>query len=125
MQRSYTMKAQSNAKSLRHSMTPEERHLWYDFLRGYRPKFYRQRAIGEYIADFVCPHARLVVELDGAQHYDATQLTHDERRTHYLHACGYRVLRLLNRDIKQNFAATCELIRQAVNDVSIEGRINS
>ena len=125
MQRSYTELAQRHAKTLRHQMTPEERHLWYDFLRMYQPKFYRQRAIGTYIVDFVCPQVRLVLELDGAQHYEAEQRSHDERRTHYLHTCGYRVLRLLNRDIWQHFADTCELIQQAVSDNGIEGRINS
>lgn len=51
-------------------MTRQEKHLWYDFLRSYPIKFYRQRPIGNYIVDFYCSEAHLVIELDGNQHYD-------------------------------------------------------
>ena len=112
------------AKELRHDMTRQECHLWYDFLRDYRPKFYRQRPIGHYIVDFVCPSVALVVELDGEQHYEEEQLKHDEQRTIYLSLQGYRVLRLINADINQNFDAICEFIDQAVHDDSIQGRWN-
>ena len=123
--RSYTSQARQHAKSLRHNMTAEERHLWYDFLSHYRPRFYRQRAVGEYIADFLCPQAKLIIELDGAQHYEADTLMHDERRTHYLETCGYRVLRLLNKDVNQNVTSVCQLIEHAVEDATVKGRINS
>ena len=112
------------AKELRHDMTRQESHLWHDFLRDYRPKFYRQRPIGHYIVDFVCPSVALVVELDGEQHYEEEQLKHDEQRTIYLSLQGYRVLRLINADINQNFDAICEFIDQAVHDDSIQGRWN-
>ena len=59
-----------NARTLRKEMTPQERHLWYDFLRSYPVKFYKQRIIGPYIVDFYCASAKLVVEINGSQHYD-------------------------------------------------------
>ena len=59
----------NNAKSLRKNMTKEERHLWYDFLRNYPVKFLRQKILGQYIVDFYCAEAHLIVELDGSQHY--------------------------------------------------------
>ncbi len=58
------------AKHLRKEMTKEERHLWYDFLRGYPVRFSRQKVLGKYIADFYSAEARLVIELDGSQHYE-------------------------------------------------------
>ena len=60
----------SNARSLRKEMTKEERHLWYDFLRAYPIRFSRQKVLGKYIADFYCAAAKLVIELDGGQHYE-------------------------------------------------------
>lgn len=59
----------SRARELRREMTPQERKLWYLFLRKYPVKFYKQRIIASFIADFYCPKARLVIELDGSQHY--------------------------------------------------------
>lgn len=123
--RPYSATAMERAKELRRNMTPQERHLWYDFLRQYRPKFYRQRPIGPYIVDFVCPLSALIVELDGGQHYEEKTLQYDEQRTAYLLSQGYRVLRLINTDINQKFDMVCELIDSAVHDVSMRGRWNS
>ena len=58
-----------NAQTLRKNMTKEERHLWYDYLRSYPIRFQRQKVLGKYIADFYCAEAKLVIELDGSQHY--------------------------------------------------------
>ena len=58
------------AKQLRKEMTKEERHLWYDFLRAYPVRFSRQKVLGKYIADFYSAEAKLVIELDGSQHYE-------------------------------------------------------
>jgi len=123
--RPYSSQAMERARELRHEMTPQERHLWYDFLRPYRPKFYRQRPIGPYIADFVCPLAALVVELDGGQHYDEEHLAYDEQRTKYLLSQGYRVLRLINTDVNRKFETICEFIDRAVHDSSLQGQWNS
>ena len=86
------------ARGLRQTMTDAERKLWYH-LRGRHlsgHKFRRQHEIDQYIVDFVCTDAMLVIELDGGQH--AEQQEYDERRTQYLHAKGYRVLRFWNND---------------------------
>ena len=58
-----------NAKALRRKMTAEERHLWYDFLRTYPIRFLRQKVLGSYIVDFYCAKARIIIELDGSQHF--------------------------------------------------------
>ena len=81
------------AKELRKNMTPWERKLWYEFLRNYPLRFQRQKAVGDYIADFYCAKAGLVVELDGGGHYEAPQAERDRKRTEALEQMGLRVLR--------------------------------
>ena len=102
------------AKALRKNMTPWERHLWYDFLRGYPVRFQRQKAIGNYIVDFYCAKARLVVELDGGGHYTAEQAEKDAVRTKALEDMNLRVLRICNLDVDRNFNGVCEYIDFAV-----------
>jgi len=70
-----------NARILRRNMTQQERHLWYDFLRYYPIKIYKQRIIDNFIADFYCHQARLVIELDGSQHYTPEGQSYDKERT--------------------------------------------
>ena len=123
--RPYSSQAMERAKELRHDMTRQERHLWYDFLRQYRPKFYRQRPIGPYIADFACPSAGLIVELDGGQHYEEEQRSYDEQRTKYLFSQGYRVLRFINSDVDHRFETVCAFVDRAVHNDSLQGRWNS
>ncbi len=96
-----------NARELRKAMTKEERHLWYDFLRGYPVRFRRQEIIGSYIADFYCRDARLVIELDGSQHYEEDVVKYDDERTACLNACGIDVVRYSNLDIVQRFEGVC------------------
>ena len=81
----YNEKNISLAKALRKNATREENHLWYDFLAKYPVRFQRQKAIDEFIADFYCHKARLVIELDGAQHYTDKGLVRDKRRTEENH----------------------------------------
>ncbi len=100
----------SLAKTLRKNMTPWERKLWYDFLRNYPVRFQRQKAIGEYITDFYCAKARLVVELDGGGHYTAEQAEKDAIRTRALESMNLTVLRICNSDINHNFSGVCEYI---------------
>jgi len=102
------------AKQLRKEMTREERHLWYDFLRDYPVRFLRQKILGKYIADFYCAKARLVVELDGSQHYDENHMGNDEQRTAFLADYGLQVLRIPNNEINRNFENVCEYIDLAV-----------
>ena len=80
------------AKKLRKNMTPWERKLWYEFLRSYPVRFQRQKAIGNYIADFYCAKAKLVIELDGGGHYEEMQKEKDDVRTEHLENMGLTVL---------------------------------
>ena len=112
----YEGKLIPRAKALRQNMTPQERKLWYLFLRSYAPRFYRQRAIGKYIADFYCPAAQLAIEIDGSQHYEANTLQRDAERTNALGMLGISVLRFTNADINERFHAVCECIDRAVRE---------
>ena len=103
-----------NAKNLRKNMTPEERHLWYDFLKEYPVQFNRQRVIGNYIVDFYCRKAKLVIEIDGSQHYIPDGINYDKERTDYLNSLGIDVLRFVNKDIDQNFENVCAHIDMVV-----------
>ena len=102
------------AKQLRREMTKEERHLWYDFLKSYPEKFLRQKVIGKYIVDFYCAKAKLVVELDGSQHYEDAGAVKDEERTEFLKQYGLRVIRIPNNEIHVHFREVCESIDHAV-----------
>ena len=103
-----------NAKNLRKTMTKEERHLWYDFLRSYPVKFLRQKIVGKYIVDFYCAEAKRIIELDGSQHYEEKEAEYDTERTNYLEQYGIRVLRIPNNEVSQNFDCVCEHIDLAV-----------
>lgn len=105
-------KLSASARALRRNMTKEERHLWYDFLKGLPLMVHRQKVIGKYIVDFYIADAKLVIELDGSQHYEQKGRVHDEGRDAYLNAIGLTVLRYSNADINRNFRAVCEDILQ-------------
>ncbi len=98
------------AKTLRKNMTLWERKLWYEFLRNYPIRFQRQKALGNYIADFYCAKARLVVELDGGGHYTTEQIEKDNIRKKELENMNLTVLRICNLDIDRNFNGVCEYI---------------
>ena len=102
------------AKQLRKSMTKEERHLWYDFLRDYPLRFLRQKTIGHYIVDFYCAKAQLVIELDGSQHFKPEEIQKDADRTSFLESYGIQVIRIPNNDVTQNFPGVCEYIDTVV-----------
>lgn len=106
----------SLAKTLRKDMTPWERKLWYAFLREYPIRFQRQKVIGNYIVDFYCAKARLVVELDGGGHYEPEQIQKDTDRTNELTGMNLRVLRFCNTEIDTNFSGVCETIDRAVKE---------
>ena len=95
-------------------MTKEESHLWYDFLRYYPVKFLRQKVIGRYIVDFYCAKAKIVIELDGSQHYDKDVLAKDNERTIFLNQYGLSVVRIPNNEINKNFQGVCEYIDNIV-----------
>ena len=97
-----------NAKTLRKAMTPEERHLWYDFLKKLSVTVNRQKVIGRYIVDFYCASAKIVIELDGGQHYEPEAMEADRIRDAYLNSLGLTVLRYTNADIHHRFREVCE-----------------
>jgi len=107
-----------NARRLRRDMTPHERKLWYLFLRKYPVKVYKQRIIGRFIVDFYCASAKLVIELDGSQHYETQAITYDTERSAYLESHGLKVLRFSNRDVDRNFRGVCERIDLVVKERS-------
>ena len=96
------------AQKLRREMTKEERHLWYDFLKGLPVTVNRQKVIGPYIFDFYIASAKLVIELDGSQHFEVSGLESDRERDRCLSSLGLRVLRYSNLDISRNFDGVCE-----------------
>ena len=104
------------ARVLRHNMTRHEKRLWYDFLRYYPVKIYKQRIINNFIADFYCHSARLVIELDGSQHYTGQGKAHDAARTEILERYGICVLRFSNKDIDEKFDSVCRAIDRVINE---------
>ena len=106
------------AKALRQNMTPWERKLWYCFLKTYPIRFQRQKCIDQYIVDFYCFKAKLVIELDGGGHYDPVSAEKDNKRTEILQKYGLKVIRFCNTDIDKNFYGVCSVI-----DEEVKGRI--
>lgn len=104
------------AKELRKNATRQENHLWYDFLRTYPVRFQRQKTIDRFIADFYCHKARLVIELDGSQHYTDEGLAYDEERTNVLNTYKLEVLRFSNLDIDRNFNGVCTIIDEKIKE---------
>jgi very-short-patch-repair endonuclease len=93
-------------------MTSEERKLWFEFLRGLPVKVTRQRMIGKYIVDFYCAKEKVVIEIDGSQHYDEEGKATDEERDRYLFSMGIRVVRVSNREVNTNFCGVCDSLYQ-------------
>lgn len=104
------------AKQLRKQATPQENHLWYDFLSHYEVRFQRQKAIGNFIADFYCHKAKLIIEIDGSQHYTDEGHQKDEFRTERLEQYGLTVIRFTNRQINRRFHQVCEYIDLTVKN---------
>ena len=114
MQRKHNKDIVPLAKELRRNMTKEERHLWYDFLRNYSVKFSRQKILGKYIVDFYSADARLVIELDGAQHRTKENEQYDAERTAFLERYGLTVVRISNEAINKDFHRICVYIDDCV-----------
>ena len=97
------------AKTLRKNMTKEEKHLWYDFLKTYPVKITRQKVIGNYIVDFYCACAKIVIEVDGSQHYTLDGLIEDDiKREKEIEKYGIKIIRVFNTDINRNFSKVCD-----------------
>jgi very-short-patch-repair endonuclease len=109
------------AKNLRKNATPQENHLWYDFLSKYKVRFQRQKAIDNFIADFYCHKAKLVIEFDGTQHYTDKGNQKDVFRTEILEGYNLKVIRFSNRQINTQFREVCEYIDLIVTASLREG----
>ena len=105
----------SLAKQLRKNMTKEERKLWYEFLKDYPIKVLRQKILGNYIVDFYCAKAKLVIEIDGSGHYTEEQKLKDEERTRNLSQYGITVIRFNNSDVMNNFYGVCTVIDREIS----------
>ncbi|MBQ8718102.1 MAG: DUF559 domain-containing protein, partial [Clostridia bacterium] len=93
----------SRAKELRRNMTPQEKHLWFDFLQHYPIKIYKQRIIDDFIVDFYCYSAHLIIEVDGAYHYTPEGRAYDRARTKMIEKYGLLVLRVSDSDVDERF----------------------
>lgn len=103
----YDKKLKSRADELRKNMTQQEWNLWYFYLRNHRLKWYRQRIIDRFIVDFYCHAAKLVIEIDGKQHYMDQGIVYDTERTQVLQGYGLKVLRYTNQQLVDNFQEVC------------------
>ncbi len=108
MNKTTNSKLTGNAKALRKNMTKEERHLWYDFLKSLPVTVNRQKVIGNYIVDFYIASSKLVIELDGSQHYEDIGIETDTKRDEFLSNLGIKVLRYSNSDVNQRFESICQ-----------------
>ncbi len=108
-------KLTENSQKLRTSMTPEEKHLWYDFLKHLPVTVHRQKIIESYIVDFYIASAKTVIEIDGAQHYKEDGKVADKKRDARLNALEITVLRYTNRDINKRLKGVCFDIKQHLN----------
>ena len=106
------------ARKLRREMTKEEQTLWYQYLKSYPLRFRRQEIIDNYIADFYCSKAKLVIELDGSQHYQEPQELRDVIRTERLNGLGLTVLRIPNNAVSRNLRGVCAYIDQTVRELT-------
>ena len=109
-------KLTKKAQTLRKNMTKEERLLWYEFLKKVPITFNRQKVIGNYIVDFYCAFAKIVIEIDGSQHFSKENIALDKERDKYLNSLGLRVLRYNNLEIKRNFRGVCEDIIKVIQE---------
>ena len=116
----YNKKLKKPSQELRKKMTPQEKHLWYDFLKNYPIQFYRQRPIYRFIADFYCSKAKLVIEIDGSQHFSEEGLEYDALRSEIINKFGVEVIRFSNYDIDNNFESVCKTIDKTVSERTSE-----
>ena len=110
-------KLRTNAQALRRQATRWEKHLWYDYLKNYSVRFLRQKVIDNYVVDFYCHDAKLIIELDGSQHYEEKGLLKDKIRTERLEERNLTVIRIPNIEVNKNFRGVCEYIDITVKEI--------
>ncbi len=96
---------------MRREMTRAEARLWFELLRDFEPRVRRQRPFGWYIVDFYCAACKVVIEVDGSQHFTPEGLAYDAERTAFLEGLGLRVVRFSNFDVLNNFVGVSGQIR--------------
>lgn len=114
MDRMHNKRLVPYAKALRKNMTKEERHLWYDYLNLLPIRFYRQKIIGKYIVDFYSSEVKMVIEVDGSQHFEEAGLRCDAERDAYLRSYGLDIIRIPNNEINNNFNGVCEYLDNTI-----------
>jgi very-short-patch-repair endonuclease len=107
MNEKHNPKLTPKSQNLRKNMTKEERHLWYDFLKGLPVTIQRQKTTGHYIVDFYCASAKLVIEIDGSQHFEPDKIEADSLRDEYLNSLGLEVKRYANNEVNKDFENVC------------------
>ena len=112
----YKGKLIPRAKELRKNATRQEKKLWYGFLNSCPVRFQRQKSIDSFVADFYCHEAKLVVELDGSQHYEEAGIARDKERSAILEKYGLKVIRFSNLEVDRNFQGVCTAIDLAVKE---------
>ncbi len=112
------------SRQLRENMTDAERHLWAKIrmkqLKGYQ--FYRQKPIGDYIVDFFCPKTKLIIEVDGSQHFSGEKIEYDRIRDEYLSSRSLRVLRFTNTDVLTHIEGVVESIIENMEKIPLSPR---
>jgi very-short-patch-repair endonuclease len=112
----YNRNLKQLSRQLRENMTDAEKHLWAKVrmkqLNGHQ--FYRQKPIGDYIVDFFCPKAKLVIEIDGSHHFVGETVEYDSIRDDYLSNLGLRVLRFTNTEVLTNIEGVVESIENEI-----------
>ena len=105
------------ARNLRKNSTFQERRLW-NLLKNrqfHNLKFKRQQPIGDYIVDFICKEAKIIIEIDGGQHNEPENIEYDKTRTEYLNNLGYKVIRFWNNEIYENIEGVVLRLKEEIN----------
>ena len=105
------------ARNLRKNSTIQERRLW-NLLKNrqfHNLKFKRQQPIGDYIVDFICKEAKIIIEIDGGQHNEPENIEYDKTRTEYLNTLGYKVIRFWNNEIYENIEGVVLRLKEEIN----------
>jgi very-short-patch-repair endonuclease len=116
----YNKNLKEISKNLRGNLTEAERCLWTRLrLKHLGHVFYRQKPIGEYIVDFYCPKARLVVEVDGGQHFTAETAGNDRVRDEYMRSLGLTILRFSNSEVLKNTDSVAGIIHERLEKIPL------
>jgi len=114
----------NRSREMRKEPTEEENKLWHILLKHITPRFVRQKIIGFYIVDFYCPKLKLIVEIDGEQHYFEENAEYEKRREKFLNESGYKMLHFYNSDINKHIRDVEQTILYACRERADEMELN-